>query len=169
MGTAPQEQFHFSGFSQLRKSQGAEHGPLPPPGEGAADISGASKTKSPLAVADGGGAAPPGPSWGEGAPTCLASARMLIERRDRLLSAGSPRLDQRPVGAGLGHWWVMPYVCLPLRDVEPNAQALCPSPMPMCVSVGPMSCPTRESAESTRRGCYPGAPSHTPHTAVPWK
>lgn len=45
-------------------------------------------------------------------PPRLASAGMLIERRDRLLSAGSPRLDQRPVGASLGHWWVMPYVCV---------------------------------------------------------
>ena len=66
MGTAPQEQFHFSGFSQLRKSQGAEHSPLPPQGP---DISGASKPKSPLAVADGGEDAPPRPSWGGGAPT----------------------------------------------------------------------------------------------------
>ena len=66
VGTAPQEQFHFSGFSQLRKSQGAEHSPLPPQGP---DISGASKPKSPLAVADGGKDAPPRPSWGGGAPT----------------------------------------------------------------------------------------------------
>lgn len=77
VGTAPQEQFHFSGFSQLRKRQGAEHGPLPP---GGPDISGASKPKSPLAVADGVG--PLHLDYLGVPPPRLASAQMLTERRD---------------------------------------------------------------------------------------
>ena len=44
---------------------------------------------------------------GLGCPTpCLAPARMLIAGQGRLRGAGSPRLDQRPAGAGLGPRWV---------------------------------------------------------------
>ena len=75
----------------------------------------------------------------------LASERMWIERRDRLLSVGSPRPGQRPL--------VGDAVCPPLTDVEPKAQVLCPSPMLVCVSVGPVPCPTHESAVSTWRRC----------------
>ena len=79
-------------------------------------------------------------------PPHRASARMLIERRDWLLSMGSPRLGQRPLVGGAVS------LCPPLTD-EPKAQALCPSPTLVCVSVGPMPCPTRESAVSTWRRC----------------
>ena len=93
----------------------------------------------------------------------LASERMLIERRDRLLSVGSPRPGQRPlVGDAV-------CLCPPLTDVEPKAQALCPLPDACVCQWGLCPAPPTSLLCPHGEGASPGAPSRMPHTAVPWK
>lgn len=170
MGAAPQEQFISQdplSWERARQQSAA------PPSWGAG-VSGASKPKSPLAVAGGRAAAPPGPSWGGGAPAPPGVCTDVNGEQGGGCWGWVPEAGPQASGSGSGprggdaclSVWLT-WRPVPLPDVyvcacsgappSPAASLLCPHGGGAGPGAPPPACP---------HGCPPGS-EHWPSTPAP--